>query len=324
MTRQGHAGAAPRPGFVKRWWVAARPFSLPASTMPVIFGTVMAATIGGAEIHWLRFAAALLGMVMMHVGANLMNDAVDFRRGIDTRVNPVSGAVVRGWITPGQAMGAAALLFASGGALGAWLVAVAGTPILWIGLAGAAIGLLYSAGPIALKYHALGDLAVFLDFGILGAAGAWAAQKGELSWVPAVWAIPMSMLVIGILHANNWRDIGSDTAGRVRTVAALLGDGRSTIYYGALVFGPFAVVAALIALSWLGGVGPRMPLTFLVTFLALPLAVRLMRRGLARRTAADPIPFLALDGATAQLNLAFGLLSTAALGLHALAGRLLG
>ncbi|MCK9461138.1 MAG: prenyltransferase [Proteobacteria bacterium] len=309
-----------RPGPIKLWWIAARPYSLSASTMPVVFGTALAVTIGGAEIQWLRFAAAFVGMLLLHLGANLMNDAVDFRRGVDTRVNPVSGAVVRGWITPSQAGLAAALLFLLGGAIGAWLVADVGRPVLWIGLVGVAIGLLYSAGRFGLKYHALGDLAVFLDFGILGAAGAWAVQTGELSWVPAVWAIPMSLLVIGILHANNWRDVASDAAGGVKTIASLLGDRRSVHYYAFLLFAPFAIVLALIAGSWLGGVGPRMPLTFLVTFLALPLAVRLMRRSLARKTSPNPLEFLALDGATGQLNLVFGLLSTAALGLSALCG----
>ena len=317
---QNENEAKDRPGPIKLWWIAARPYSLSASTMPVIFGTAMATTIGGAEIHWLRFAAALVGMLLLHLGANLMNDAVDFRRGVDTRVNPVSGAVVRGWITPSQAGLAAALLFLLGGGLGAWLVAVVGMPVLWIGLVGVAIGLLYSAGRFGLKYHALGDLAVFLDFGILGAAGAWTVQTGELSWVPAAWAIPMSLLVIGILHANNWRDVAADAAGGVKTIASLLGDRRSVHYYAFLLFAPFAIVLALIALSRLGGAGPKMPLTFLVVFLALPLAVRLMRRSLARKTSPDPLQFLALDGATGQLNLAFGLLCTAALGLHALCG----
>jgi 1,4-dihydroxy-2-naphthoate octaprenyltransferase len=317
-------GSTERPGLARTAWIAARPYSLSASTMPVVFGTVMAVTIGGAQIHWLRFAAAFVGMLLLHLGANLMNDAVDFKRGVDTRVNPVSGAVVRGWITPSQAGLAAAVLFAVGAAIGAGLVAVVGTPILWIGLIGVAIGLLYSAGRFGLKYHALGDLAVFLDFGILGAAGAWAVQTGELSWVPAAWAIPMSLLVIGILHANNWRDVASDAAGGVKTIASLLGDRRSVHYYAFLLFAPFAIVLALIAVSRLGGAGPKMPLTFLVTFLALPLAVKLMRRSLARRTSPDPLLFLALDGATGQLNLVFGLLCTAALGLHALIGWALG
>jgi len=306
-----------QPGFLRLWWVAARPYSLTASTMPVIFGTAMAATMGGAEIGWFRFAAAFFGMLLLHVGANLLNDGVDFNRGFDRRVNPVSGAVVRGWITPHRAFAVAGALFALGTVLLAVLAVVVGLPILWIGLAGIAIGVLYSLGPFALKYHAVGDLAVFLDFGILGALGAWTAQTGSPSWLPAVWAVPMSLLVIGILHANNWRDIGPDTAGGARTIASLLGDRLSAAYYGFLVFSPFAVVLALLAISRLG-IGPKMPLTFLITFLALPLAVKLMRRGLARHASADPAQFLSLDGATGQLNLAFGILSIAALALAAI------
>ena len=311
------ASSQPKPGFFRLWWIAARPYSLTASTMPVIFGTAMAVTIGGAQIGWLRFAAAFFGMVLLHVGANLVNDGVDFKRGFDRRVNPVSGAVVRGWITPKQAFAVAGALFAIGTVLLGVLAVGIGLPVLWIGLAGIAIGLLYSVGPFALKYHAVGDLAVFLDFGILGALGAWTAQTGSLSWIPAAWAVPMSLLVIGILHANNWRDIGPDTAGGARTVASLLGDRLSAAYYGFLIFSPFAVVLALMAISRLG-VGPKMPLTFFITFLALPLAVRLMRRGLARHTSAAPAQFFSLDGATGQLNLAFGLLSTAALVLAAI------
>jgi 1,4-dihydroxy-2-naphthoate octaprenyltransferase len=307
---------AQKPGCVRLWWIASRPYSLTASTMPVIFGTAMAVIIGGAEMHWFRFAAAFAGMVALHVGANLLNDGIDFKRGFDRRVNPVSGAVVRGWITPRRAFAVAGALFAVGSALGAVLVAVAGLPVLWIGLVGVVIGFLYSAGPFALKYHAVGDLAVFLDFGILGAMGAWAVQTGQLSWIPALWAIPMSLLVIGILHANNWRDIDFDTAGGAKTMASLLGDRLSVAYYGLLVYSPYVVVLAIIVLSRLG-VGPKMPLTFFITFLTLPLAVRLMRCALGRNTNADPAPFRSLDGATGQLNLAFGLLSTAALVLAA-------
>lgn len=310
--------SAPRkPGFFTLWWIAARPYSLPASTMPVIFGTALAVTIGGARFHGFQFFAAFFGMVFLHIGANLLNDGIDFNRGFDRRVNPVSGAVVRGWITPKQAFAVAALLFAVGSALGIALVVAAGWPILWIGLAGVAIGLLYSAGPFALKYHAVGDLAVFLDFGILGALGAWATQTGELSWVPVAWAVPMSLLVIAILHANNWRDIGPDTAGGAETMASLLGDRLSAAYYGFLLFSPFVLVLAMLVMSRLG-VGPKMPLTFLITLLALPRAVQLMRCALARHTSSDPAKFRSLDGATGQLNLAFGLLSTAALVLAAI------
>jgi len=285
--------------------------------MPVIFGTAMAVTIGGASFHLFRFLAALVGMVSLHVGANLLNDGIDFKRGFDRRVNPISGAVVRGWISPRRAFAVAAALFVTGSILGIILVVVAGLPILWIGLAGVAIGVVYSAGPFALKYHAIGDLAVFLDFGVLGAMGAWAVQTEEVSWLPALWALPMSLLVIGILHANNWRDIEFDTAGGAQTMASLIGDRLSVVYYAFLVFSPFAIVLAILVLGHLG-IGEKMPWTFLLTFLTLPMAVMLMRRGLARHTSPDPRLFRSLDGATWQLNLLFGLLATASLLLAAI------
>ena len=147
-------------------------------------------------------------------------------------------------------------------------------------------------------------------------------QTGSHSLIPAVWAIPMSLLVMGILHSNNWRDIKSDTDGGIRTVANLMGDRASQTYYGVLIFGPFAVVLAIMGASWLFGLGPRMPLTFLITLLALPLAIGLMKKGRARHDATNPLDFLALDGATAQLNLVFGLLCTGALGLHVLVSHL--
>ena len=307
-----------KPGFPKIWWVAIRPFALPASTMPVIFGTVLAVTIGEAKFNLIHFLGALFGMAALHTGANLLNDVFDYKKGLDARVNPVSGAIVRGWISTRQATGAAALFFAMGIAIGIKLVDAVGMPVLWLGVLGVAIGLLYSLGSVGLKYHALGDPAVFLNFGILGSLGAWTVQTGSHSWIPAVWAIPMSMLVVGILHSNNWRDIKSDSDGGISTMATLLGDRVSQFYYGVMIFGPFAVVLAIMGVSWFLGLGHRMPLTFLITLLALPLAVGLMKKGSARHNASNPLDFLALDGATAKLNLVFGLLCTGALGLHVL------
>ena len=110
-----------KPGFAKTWWVAMRPFSLPASTMPIIFGSVLAVTIGDAPMSWPLFAASFFGMEFLHIGANLLNDVFDFKKGLDARVNPVSGAVVRGWITTRQAAFAALVFFVVGSALGVWI-----------------------------------------------------------------------------------------------------------------------------------------------------------------------------------------------------------
>lgn len=306
------------PSGLTRWRVAARPFALPASTMPVVFGTVLAVTIGDARLQPGLFLAAFFGMAILHTGSNLLNDVFDFQKGIDRQVNPVSGAVVRRWITPNEALAAGLLCLAAGVVIGLFIVLQVGSSILWIGLAGVAIGVVYTWGPLPLKFNALGDLAVFCNFGVLGSLGAWTVQTGTLSWVPVVWAVPMSLLVVAILHANNWRDIGSDTAGGIRTMASVLGDARSEAYYRFLLMAPFAILLVLMLLRWASGLEPKMPLTFLITAAALPKAFQLIKKGRHRFAPAQPHDFLALDGETARFNLLFGILCTAALGLDAL------
>lgn len=308
----------PQPGFVKTWWVAMRPFALPASTMSVVFGTVLAVTLGGADFSLPLFLGAFFGMALLHTGANLLNDVYDYKKGLDQRVNPVSGAVVRGWVSPRQGLVAGWLFLGLGSALGGLLVAAVGLPILWIGIAGVAVGVLYTWGPFELKFHALGDLAVFANFAILGGLGAWTVQTGQVSWVPAVWSIPLGLLVAAILHANNWRDIDSDTTGGIQTMASLFGDRGSVAYFGFLLFVPYAFVVAWVAVSYGLSLAPRMPATALIVLLSLPLAIGLFRKALRRRTAENPLDFLALDGAVAQLNLVFGVLYTGSLGLDAL------
>jgi len=305
--------AEQQPGFLGTWWTALRPFSFPASSMSVVFGTVLAVTIGGASMNWAWFVLSVLGMMTLHAGANLLNDATDYEKGLDATVIPVSGAVVRGWITPRQARLGALVLFAVGGGCGAVLVWAVGWPIAAIGAAGLAIGILYSAQPAGLKYLGLGDLAVFLDFGILGSLGAWTVQTGSLSWLPVLWAVPLSLLVVAILHANNWRDMAGDREKRCVTVANLLGDRGSAAYYAFLLLSPFAAVLLIMGISRFVEGTVAMPLPFLATLLALPLAVKLLAKSRRRANPRDPMEFLTLDGATAQLNMAFGVLCTAAL-----------
>lgn len=306
--------------FLKKWWISARPFSFPASTMPVIFGTVLAVVYGeGVTFKPLLFVLAFIAMVILHSGANILSDIFDFKKGLDKVPSPVSGGIVRGLITIREAWIASVLMLTFGTVIGLYLTWVSGPWLLAIGLVGLFIGTFYTTETaVSWKYHGLGDLAVFMNFGILGSLGAYYVQSGALSWVPVIWAVPMSMLVIAILHANNWRDIQSDKEGKIFTIAALLGDSKSLSYYGILIYGPFVVVLALILLPYLLLPGmPAMPFTFLLTMLALPLAIRLWRKALNRRTPSKPLDFIALDGATAQLNLLFGSLCTIALILYA-------
>ena len=126
--------------------------------------------------------------------------------------------------------------------------------------------------------------------------------------------IPLAMLVRAILHANNWRDSLSDREKRVATIASLLGDTGSLWYYGFLIFGPTLIVFLLmLGPRFLSGRIMAMPLTFLLVVLALPRALALWGRARRRRNPRQPMDFIILDGATAQYNLTFGLLCTAAL-----------
>jgi 1,4-dihydroxy-2-naphthoate octaprenyltransferase len=309
----------PQHSFIKKWWISARPFSFPASTMPVIFGTVLAYVYGGYEFKPLLFILAFIGMVILHSGANILSDIFDFEKGLDKVPAPTSGGVVRGIISIREAWIGSVTMLILGTIIGLYLTWISGPWLLAIGLLGLFVGTFYtSRSMVNMKYNGLGDLAVFLNFGILGSLGAYYVQSGELSWIPVLWAVPMSMLVIAILHANNWRDIQSDKEIKIFTIASLLGDKSSLRYYGVLIYGPFVVVLGLILVPFL--LFPQltaMPFTFLITILALPLAFRLWRKALNRKTPSQPLDFIALDGATAQLNLLFGSLCTLALILQA-------
>lgn len=299
----------PVPSTIKKWLIAGRPWSLPASTMPVVFGTALAVVIGGASFSPLLFFWAIATMVVLHSAANMLSDVFDFRHGLDRDVTPVSGAVVRGWLTASQVFRGAAVLFALGAISGLLIAFRTGRSLFIVGGIGLAVGIGYTL----LKARALGDLAVFLDFGLLGGAGAWIVQTGSFSWLPVLWTVPMAMLVIAILHANNWRDSVSDGERRVRTVAGLLGDRGSLAYYGFLIFGPFLIDLGFIAIPRVtGGACRPMPLTFLLILLALPNALKLWGRAVRRAAPRRPMDFVILDGATASHNLVFGLLSTAA------------
>lgn len=310
MSKETH-----KPGFFKKWWISIRPFALPASTMPVIFGTVLAVAYGGVSLNIGYALLAFLGMVILHSASNIMNDVYDYSRGLDKQPNPVSGGIVRGIIGLKEAKKAYISLYIVGALLGLFLVWQTGIELLFIGIGGLLIGVFYSNSmKISLKYNAMGDIAVFFNFGILGALGAWFVQTGELSWIPVLWSVPMSTLVIAILHANNWRDIHSDTKGNIITIASLLGDKKSLHYYGFLIYGPFLMVLGLILIPHIFFPSfPALPYTFFITMLALPKAINLWKKAINRNKPVKPMDFIALDGATAKLNLTFSMLSILAL-----------
>ena len=306
--------------FFVRWKVAIRPFALPASTMPVVFGSLLAPVLTGTALRWGLFLISLLAMAILHSAANILSDVTDFRLGLDTQPTPVSGAVVRGLLTSKQALGGSAVLFGVGILLGIFLAWRTTPYLLLVGGAGILIGFLYSrGGAFALKYRGLGDAAVFTAFGTLGSLGAWMVQTGRFAWPPVIYSLPLALLVVAILHANNWRDIPSDGAGGIRTVAMVLGDKGSSYYFHLLVMLPFILVVAFIGgPRWTGAAWTPLPFSCLLSLGALFFAIPLLRRARHRHISPDPMDFIALDAATARLNLVFGGLLNLALALELL------
>jgi 1,4-dihydroxy-2-naphthoate octaprenyltransferase len=197
--------------------------------------------------------------------------------------------------------------YAVAGGIGIYLIASVpnGHVLAMIILVGGILGIFYTANPFAFKYHALGDLAVFISFGPAMTLGAYFVQAQHLSWSPVLYAIPVGFLVDAVLHSNNLRDMTSDGGIKMMTLAMLLGERNSRAMYDGLLVGSYVSVFVLVVFS-------RLPAISLITLFSLPLAIRLMktvrRKDLVREEA-----FAGVDAATAQLHSAFGALFIASL-----------
>lgn len=292
------AGTAltPGPPIWARWLAAARPATLPAAIAPVLVGT--AASSAGHPFRPAVFAATVAAALLIQVGTNLANDVFDHERGADTaeRLGPVR-VTQSGLLTARQVRTATYLTFASAALIGLYLVSVGGWPILAIGVASIAAGFAYTGGPWPLGYHGLGDVFVFVFFGLAAVAGSYYLQAGDLDPMALAAAVPVGMTVTAILTVNNLRDIDTDRRTGKRTLAVRLGDRPTRWQYVALVLGAYAVLPGLIAAGASAWVG--------LAFLSLPLALALCRsviRGCEGRALNHVLK------RTSQLHLAFGAL----------------
>lgn len=311
--------SAPLPPLPVRLLIACRPWSTPISVVPVLMGAAMAVVYGGAPVYGGRLALTLIAVWMAHGVSNMLSDVADYRAGLDRVPLPVSGSLARGWLTERQTFVLAMIFTLVSGLAGAWLAALSGPVALAVAAGGFALALAYTG----LKRIALGDLAVFVAFGPMIALGTWAVFTGGFSWLPFAWLSPFGLVVIAVLHANNWRDIASDRALGITTMAGMLGDRGSLAYYGALIFVPFAATLAMTVVPRLAPAAgwTPMPWTMLLSFLALPPALKLWARARRRHAPRDPLEFATLDGATAQFMVPYGILSTLGIVLAAWIGR---
>ena len=284
------------------WLMAARPRTLPAAIAPVLVGTSLA---GFAHVfHPLRFLAALLGALFIQVGTNLSNDYSDARRGADAedRLGPVR-VTAGGLVPPRQVLVATYVTFGLAVLAGVYLIVVAGWELVIVGGASILAGVAYTGGPRPYGYEGLGEVFVFLFFGVVAVAGSFFVEVKHLEWEAFALAVPVGLLAAAILVVNNVRDIDSDRRAGKRTLAVKLGRERTRALFAGAVY----LAYVLAPVTWVFG-----PTTawVLLPWLTLPLATGVVR--IVRSRTDGP----SLNGALAQsgmLQLAFCMLLSAGL-----------
>jgi 1,4-dihydroxy-2-naphthoate octaprenyltransferase len=279
-----------------RTWVAgARPRTLPAAIVPVVVGSGVA--FGYGKFSLWRAALALLVALALQVGVNYANDYSDGIRGTDeVRVGPVR-LVGSGLARPRQVLAAAIGCFAVACAAGLVLAAVSSWWLLLLGAAAVAAAWFYTGGSRPYGYRALGELSVFVFFGLAAVAGTAYVQMQTLTWLPFAASAAIGLLACALLVINNLRDIPTDAKTGKRTLAVVLGDQRTRALYVGCILVPFCVALVL---------APARPFA-LLALAALPLAfapVREVRDGATGRS------LIVALGQTGRLELAFGLLLT--------------
>jgi len=287
---------------LRPWLMAARPPTLIAAVAPVLVGGGLAA--GDGAFRWDVFAMTLVAAVLINIGVNFANDVSDAHRGTDmeARIGPAR-AVAGGLISAGAMWIGVAVSFGLAAAAGVYLATVAGWPILAIGAASLIAALGYTGGPFPYGYRGLGEVFVFIFFGLAATVGSRFAHDSSAPLDAWLLAIPIGMLVTAILVANNVRDIETDRIAGKRTLAVILGRPVTRHLYAALMLGAFLLITGFAAFRWT-------PATTAIAVAAAPLAISPVRT--VYRETAGP----ALIGAL-QRNAGLHLIVGALLGLGA-------
>ncbi len=280
----------------RAWYRAARPRTLTATYVPLGAAGVIALQDGVFNL-WL-FALSLVGALLLQIAANLINEYYDFRRGAEDLKQTGQGMILKsGLLRPREVLAGAVVTVLGGVFIGLYLLLQSGPLLLWIGLGGVLVVVLYTAGPFPLAYNGLGEVAVGLFMGPLMVLGAYYVMAAQASWTPVLVGIPIGLMAAAILDANNVRDVDADRAVHKRTLAVLLGQRAARWEYALLVGGAYVLVVVLI-------VAGVMPWPTLLVALSLPEAVRLIR---VLMTSNDNALLHRAQGGTAKLHGRFGL-----------------
>jgi 1,4-dihydroxy-2-naphthoate octaprenyltransferase len=251
------------------WILATRPKTLPAAVGPVLVGSALAFADGRFAV---MPALAALGIaLLLQIGVNLANDYFDFVKGIDTqeRLGPVR-VTQSGLIPPAGVKSAMMLTFTLAALIGLYLLVKGGWPVVFIGMAAILAALGYSGGPFPLASHGLGDLFVFIFFGLAAVCGTYYVQATAITWLVVVMSSVVGFLITAILVINNLRDIHTDQKVGKNTLAVILGERRSKIEYALLLTLSYGVLLIVWLADWVSA-------WILLPLLSLPWAVSLLR-----------------------------------------------
>lgn len=258
-----------RPGSVRAWVLASRPATLTAALCPVLVGTAVAEATGGMRVG--PALAALFGAFMIQIATNFANDVFDHEKGADTheRLGPTR-AVQAGLLTPRQVRGGMIAAIALAVLAGLYLTAVGGWPIVVIGVLSVLSGIAYTGGPYPLGYHGLGDVFVFVFFGLVAVCGTVFVQTGSVPALAWLGAVPVGAIATAVLVVNNVRDRETDVRAGKRTLAVQFGRRFGVIEYGGLL--AVAYLSPVVAVVGLGR-----PRWVLLPLLSAPIGIRLLR-----------------------------------------------
>ena len=253
---------------MKNWILAARLKTLPAAISPVILGCALA--FHDVFFHFFICIMTIFAAVLIQIGTNYANDVFDFQKGTDRedRLGPIR-VTQSGFISPIKMKKAMWFIFAMAICVGIYLVFIGGWPIVWIGLTSIAVGIAYTGGPYPLGYHGLGDVFVFIFFGLIAVPGTYYLQTGTISNLSISMGAIMGMLSTAILVVNNLRDADTDMLSGKKTLAVRLGKKFSKFQYSILMILPFLLPLYI----WRNF---ENEFSILITFFALPISIHLI------------------------------------------------
>ncbi len=282
---------------MNKWILGARPRTLPAAIAPV----VVASALAGADFNWFRAALALKVAVWLQIGVNFANDYSDGVKGTDAdRVGPIR-LVASGMASAKSVKAAAFVSFAIASIAGTWLAFLTSPLLILVGVVSIAAAWGYTGGKNPYGYKGLGEISVFLFFGVIATMGSYYVQTEQITLLSFIVSVPMGTLSCAILAINNLRDRPKDALVGKLTLAVRIGDRKARLMYvGLLVLAHIAAVATLIP-------------TALLTLLILPMSFSISRQVLSGVSGKDLIPVL---GKTGKLQMVFAILLAVGLGIQ--------